>query len=103
MQCFGHYFYNIFLKYSKELREYYDLNKVPGPPELPILNKISFWTYNLCSITSVILLNRFINRIISKLKSYKKTMKLNNSYSSYKTTYDPMPQHAYSNRAIIYQ
>jgi hypothetical protein len=120
----------IFLKYSKELREFCGFNKVPDASKFthfkqdfildlqsmfdnlvdvtePICQQIdkakaSMAIFDTSGIEAYVTENnpKFSNRIISQLKSYKKVMKLNDSYDPYKAAYGSMPSHASSNQEI---
>lgn len=120
----------IFLKYSKELREFCGFNKVPDASKItrfkqdfildlqsmfdnlvditePICQQIdefkaSMTIYDTSGIEAYVTENnpKFANRIISQLKSYKKAMNLDNSYDPYKAAYSSMPSHASSNQEI---
>ena len=120
----------IFLKYSKELREFCGFNKVPDASKItrfkqdfvsdlqskfdnlvditePICQQIdefkaSMTIFDTSGIEAYVTKNnpKFVNRIISQLKSYKKAMNLDNSYDPYKAAYGSMPSHASSNQEI---
>ena len=120
----------IFLKYSKELREFCGFSKVPDASKITrfkqdFLLDLQSMFYNLVDITEPICQQidefkasmtiydtsgieayvtennpKFANRIISQLKSYKKAMNLNDSYDPYKAAYGSMPSHASSNQEI---
>jgi transposase len=120
----------IFLKYSKELREFCGFNKVPDASKITRFKQDFIWDLqfmfdNLVDITEPICQQidefkasmtifdtsgieayvtennpKFANRIISQLKSYKKAMKLDDSYDPYKAAYGSMPSHASSNQEI---
>jgi len=120
----------IFLKYSKELREFCGFNKVPDASKItrfkqdfisdlqymfdnlvdvtePICQQIdefkaAMTIYDTSGIEAYVTENnpKFANRIISQLKSYKKAMKLDDSYDPYKAAYSSMPPHASSNQEI---
>lgn len=120
----------IFLKYSKELREFCGFDKVPDSSKITrfkqdfILDLISMFD-NLVDITEPICQQidkakasmtifdtsgieayvtennpKFANRIIKQLKSYKKAMNFNDSYDPYKASYSSMPTHASSNQEV---
>lgn len=120
----------IFLKYSKELREFCGFDKVPDSSKITrfkqdfILDLISMFD-NLVDITEPICQQidkskasmtifdtsgieayvtennpKFANRIIKQLKSYKKAMNFNDSYDPYKAAYSSMPTHASSNQEV---
>ncbi len=120
----------IFLKYSKELREFCGFNKVPDASKItrfkqdflldlqsmfdnlvditePICQQIdefkaSMTIFDTSGIEAYVTENnpKFANRIISQLKSFKKAMKLDDSYDPYKAAYGSMPSHASSNQEI---
>ena len=120
----------IFLKYSKELREFCGFDKVPDASKItrfkqdfvldlqsmfnnlvditePICQQIdaakaSMTIFDTSGIEAYVTENnpKFSNRIISQLKSYKKAMKLNDSFDPYKAAYGSMPSHASSNQEI---
>lgn len=120
----------IFLKYSKELREFCGFTKVPDSSKItrfkqdfildlqfmfdnlvditePICQQIdefkaSMTIFDTSGIVAYVTENnpKFANRIISQLKSYKKAMQLNDFYDPYKAAYGSMPSHASSNREI---
>lgn len=120
----------IFLKYSKELREFCGFNKVPDASKItrfkqdfvldlqsmfdnlvdvtePICQQIdkakaSMTIFDTSGIEAYVTENnpKFTNRIISQLKSYKKAMNFNDSYDPYKAAYGSMPSHAYSNKEV---
>lgn len=120
----------IFLKYSKELREFCGFDKVPDASKFtrfkqdlildlqsmfdnlvditePICQQIdkakaSMTIFDTSGIEAYVTENnpKFANRIISQLKSFKKTMNLNDSYDPYKAAYCSMPSHASSNQEI---
>lgn len=120
----------IFLKYSKELREFCGFKKVPDASKFTrfkqdFLQDLQLMFDNLVDITEPICQSidsnlasmtifdtsgieafvtennpKFANRIISQLKSFKKAMNLNDSYDPYKAAYNSMPSHAASNSAI---
>lgn len=120
----------IFLKYSKELREFCGFDKVPDSSKITrfkqdfILDLLSMFD-NLVDITEPICQQidkakasmtifdtsgieayvtennpKFANRIIKQLKSYKKAMNFNDSYDPYKAAYSSMPTHASSNQEV---
>ena len=120
----------IFLQYSKELREFCGFSKVPDAskftrfkqdflPDLqsffdnlvdvtePICQKIDFslasmTIFDTSGIEAFVTENnpKYANAILNQLKSYKKAMKLDNSYDPYKAAYAAMPSHASSNPEI---
>jgi hypothetical protein len=120
----------IFLKFSKELREFCGFNKVPDASKFtrfkqdfildlqymfdklvditePICQKIdgfkaSMTIFDTSGIEAFVTENnpKFANRIISQLKSYKKAMKLDDFYDPYKAAYASMPSCASSNQDI---
>ena len=119
-----------FLKFSKELREFCGFKKVPDASKFTrfkqdFLTDLQSMFHNLVDITEPICQEidkakasmtifdtsgieafvtennpKFANRIISQLKSYKKTMKLDNSFDPYKAAYGSMPSHASANDEI---
>lgn len=119
-----------FLKYSKELRDFCGFKKVPDASKFtrfkqdfksdlqsvfdklvditePICQRIdeakaSMTVYDTSGIEAFVTENnpKYANRIISQLKSYKKSMNLNDSYDPYKAAYSSMPSHASSNQEI---
>lgn len=119
-----------FLKFSKELRDFCGFTKVPDAskitrfkqdflPDLqsmfdnlvdvtePICQQIdsakaSMTIFDTSGIEAFVTENnpKFANRIISQLKTYKKSMGLDDSYDPYKAAYGSMPSHASSNQEI---
>lgn len=65
-------------------------------------SKTSMTVFDTSGIEAFVTENnpKFSNRIINQLKSYKKTMKLDDSYDPYKAAYSLMPSHASSNQEI---
>lgn len=120
----------IFLKYSKELREFCGFSKVPDASKItrfkqdfildlqsmfdnlvditePICQQIdefkaSMTIFDTSGIEAYVTENnpKFANRIISQLKSFKKAMKFDDSYDPYKAAYGSMPSHASANQEI---
>lgn len=120
----------IFLKYSKELRDFCGFAKVPDAskftrfkqdflPDLqhmfdslvditePICHEIdsklaSMTIFDTSGIEAYVTENnpKFSNKIIARLKAFKKVMKLGNSYDPYKAAYKSMPSHSEANPAI---
>ena len=123
----------IFLKFSKELREFCGFTKVPDAskftrfkqhflPDLqslfdklvditePICQSIdpelaSMSIFDTSGIEAAVTENnpKYINNIIRQLKSYKKAKKLDDSFDPYKAAYGSMPPHAAANPAIKQQ
>jgi hypothetical protein len=119
-----------FLKYSKELRDFCGFTKVPDPskftrfkqdflPDLKYMfdnlvdvtepicqsidkHKASMSLFDTSGVEAYVAENnpKFANRIIRQLKSYKKSMNLDDSYDPYKAAYGSMPSHASSNPQI---
>jgi hypothetical protein len=119
-----------FLQYSKELRDFCGFEKVPDASKFtrfkqdflsdlqsmfdnlvdvtePICQQIdvakaSMTIFDTSGIEAFVTENnpKFSNRIISQLKTYKKTMGFNDSYDPYKAAYGSMPSHASSNQEI---
>lgn len=120
----------LFLRYSKELRNFCGFKKVPDASKLtrfkqdflsdlqslfdnlidvtePICQKIdkslsSMLAFDTSGIEAYVTENnpKYANTIISQLKSYKKAMGFNDSYDPYKAAYSSMPSHAASNPEI---
>ena len=120
----------IFLRYSKELREFCGFSKVPDTSKItrfkqdflldlqsvfdhlvdvtePICQKLdsklaSMTIFDTSGIEAYVTENnpKFASTILNQLKSYKKAMNLSDSYDPYKATYASMPSHASSNPAI---
>lgn len=119
-----------FLKYSQELRDFFGFDTVPNTSKFtrfkqdflldlqsmfnslvdltePICQKIdaskaSMSLFDTTGIKVWVTENnpKYANRIIKKLKAFKKAKKLDNSYAPYKATYDSMPSHSAANPAI---
>lgn len=120
----------VFLKYSKELRDFCGLDVVPDPskitrfkqdflPDLkdmfdnmvdltePICQELdplraSMTIFDTSGIEAWVTENnpKYANRIIKQLKAFAKAQNLDNSYDPYKAAYGSMPSHAASNPAI---
>ena len=120
----------IFLKYSKELRDFCGFTKVPDASKFTrfkqdFLQDLQSMFDNLVDITEPICQNinsdlasmtifdtsgveayvtennpKFANKVIAQLKSFKKVMKINDSYDPYKAAYKSMPSSASSNHDI---
>lgn len=120
----------LFLKYSKELRDFCGFTKVPDASKFtrfkqdflqdlqsmfdnlvdvtePICQKIdshlaSMTIFDTSGIEAYVTENnpKFANRIISQLKAYAKVMGYDNNYDPYKAAYKNMPSHASANPAI---
>lgn len=120
----------IFLKFSKELREFCGFDVVPDAskftrfkqdflPDLqvmfdhmvditePICQKIdknlaSMTIFDTSGIEAWVTENnpKYANRIIRQLKAFKKANKLDASFDPYKAAYGSMPSHASANSAI---
>jgi hypothetical protein len=120
----------VFLKYSKELRDFCGFRKVPDASKLtrfkqdfkpdlqslfdtlvdvtePICQSIdkdlaSMSIFDTSGIEAFVTENnpKFANRIISQLKAYAKALGYNKSYDPYKAAYHSMPSHASANPAI---
>lgn len=120
----------VFLKYSRELRDFCGFRKVPDASKLtrfkqdfkpdlqslfdtlvdvtePICQSIdknlaSMSIFDTSGIEAFVTENnpKFANRIISQLKAYAKAMGYNKSYDPYKAAYKAMPSHASANPAI---
>lgn len=120
----------IFLRYSRELREFCGFTKVPDAskftrfkedflPDLqlffdhlveltePICQaldtaKAAMTIFDTSGIEAYVTENnpKYTNKIIKQLKSYKKFKGLNDSYDPYKAAYGAMPPHAAANPAI---
>lgn len=120
----------VFLKYSKNLREFCGFTKVPDTskftrfkqdflPDLQLMfNKLVDITEPICQninqeLASMTIFDtsgieafvtennpKFANRIIKQLKTYAKVMGFNKSYNPYKAAYGSMPTHAASNHDI---
>ncbi len=117
----------VFLKYSKDLREFCGFTKIPDAskftrfkqdflPDLqlmfdklvditePICQNInqelaSMTIFDSSGIEAFVTENnpKFANRIIKQLKTYAKAMGFDKSYDPYKAAYGSMPTHAASN------
>lgn len=120
----------IFLKYSKELRDFCGFDVVPDASKFtrfkqdfladlqsmfdhlvdltePICQRIdtykaSMALFDTSGIEAWVAENnpKYANRIIRQLKAYKKAQKLDDSYDPYKAAYGSMPSHAAANPAI---
>ena len=120
----------IFLKFSKELRDFCEFDVVPDAskftrfkqdflPDLqvmfdymvdltePICQKIdpklaAMTIFDTSGIEAWVAENnpKYANRIIKQLKAFKKANGLDDSYDPYKAAYGSMPPHAASNPAI---
>lgn len=120
----------IFLKYSKDLREFCGFDKVPDASKFtrfkqdfhqdlqavfdnlvditePICQKInaelaSMTVYDSSGIEAFVKENnpKYINRTIRQLKSYAKAMGFDKGYDPYKAAYRSMPSHAAANPQI---
>ncbi len=120
----------IFLRYSKELRDFCGFTKVPDASKLTrfkqdFLLDLQDFFYRLVDITEPICQKidprlaamtifdtsgievfvtennpKYANSIIRKLKAYKRAMKLDDSFDPYKAAYGSMPSHAAANPAI---
>ena len=120
----------IFLKYSKELRDFCGFDAVPDASKFtrfkqdfladlqsmfdhlvdltePICQRIdtykaSMALFDTSGIEAWVTENnpKYANRIIRQLKAYKKAQKLDDSYDPYKAAYGSMPSHAAANPAI---
>jgi hypothetical protein len=120
----------IFLQFSKELRDFCGFSKVPDASKITrfkqdfLLDLQSFFD-SLVNVTEPICQNineslasmtifdtsgieafvtennpKYANHIISQIKAFKKSMRLDNSYDPYKVAYSSMPSYAASNPAI---
>lgn len=120
----------IFLKYSKELRDFCGFEVVPDASKFtrfkqdfiedlqsmfdnlveltePICQRIdsqkaSMLLFDTSGIEAWVTENnpKYANRIIKQLKAFKKANNLDNSYDPYKAAYGSMPPHAAANSAI---
>ena len=120
----------VFLKYSKDLRDFCGFRKVPDASKFtrfkqdfkmdlqslfdtlvdvtePICQDIdktlaSMSIFDTSGIEAFVTENnpKFANRIISQLKAYAKAMGSAKSYDPYKAAYSAMPSHASANPAI---
>lgn len=119
-----------FLNFSKELRDFCGLNKVPHASQLtrfkqnhlldlqsffhqlvdltePICQKIDarkamMTIFDTSGIEAYVTENnpKFANKIIKQLKAFKKNHHLSDSYDPYKAAYGAMPTHAKANSSI---
>ena len=120
----------VFLKYSKELRDFCGFVKVPDTSKITrfkqdFLSDLQSMFDNLVDLTEPICQQidpklaamsifdtsgieafvtennpKYANRIIKQLKAFKKAAGLDNSYDPYKAAYSAMPSHAETNPAI---
>lgn len=120
----------VFLKYSKDLRDFCGFSKVPDASKFTrfkqdFLPDLQLMFDNLVDITEPICQNisqelasmsifdtsgieafvtennpKFANRIIKQLKTFAKTKGFDNSYDPYKAAYGSMPSHAAANPNI---
>lgn len=120
----------VFLKYSKELRDFCGFDTVPDASKFtrfkqdflldlqlmfdnlvevtePICQRIdlvkaSMALFDTSGIEAWVTENnpKYANRIIKQLKTFKKSKGLDNSYDPYKAAYGSMPAHAAANPAI---
>ena len=120
----------LFLKYSKELREFCGFTKIPDASKFtrfkqdflldlqstfdhlvdvtePICQSIdanlaSMTIFDTSGIEAFVTENnpKFANRIIAQLKAYAKSQGFDKNYDPYKAAYKNMPSHAASNPAI---
>ena len=120
----------IFLRYSKELRDFCGFIKVPDGSKItrfkqdflldlqlffdrlvditePICQRIDprlacMTIFDTSGIEAFVTENnpKYANRIIRQVKAYKKTMKLDDSFDPYKVAYGSMPPHAAANPEI---
>lgn len=120
----------IFLKYSKELRDFCGFLKVPDASKFtrfkqnfildlqlmfdnlvditePICQQIdaklaSMTIFDTSGIEAFVTENnpKYANRIIKQLKTFKKVHGLDDSYNPYKAAYGAMPSHAGANPAV---
>ena len=120
----------IFLRYSKELRDFCGFTKVPDASKFtrfkqdflddlqvffehlvditePICQKIDprlagMTIFDTSGIEAFVTENnpKYANRIIRQLKAYKKAMNLDDSFDPYKAAYGSMPSHAAANPEI---
>lgn len=120
----------VFLKYSKELRDFCGFRKVPDASKLtrfkqdfkpdlqslfdtlvditePICQKLdkeraSMTIFDTSGIEAFVTENnpKFANRIISQLKAYAKVKGFSKSFDPYKAAYHSMPSHAAANPAV---
>jgi len=119
-----------FLKFSKELRDFCGFTKVPDTSKFtrfkqdflldlqsffdslvdvtePICqfidtNLASMTIFDTSGIEAYVTENnpKYANKLIRQLKSYKKTMKYDDSYDPYRAAYASMPSHAATNTEI---
>jgi hypothetical protein len=120
----------VFLKYSRQLREYCGFDKVKDASKFtrfkqnfkdvlknmfdnlvdltePICQDIdselaSMTIFDTSGIEASVKENnpKFLNNLISTLKTWKKAKGLDDSYDPYKAAYSSMPKHAKSNSAV---
>ncbi|NSB14140.1 hypothetical protein [Clostridium beijerinckii] len=92
----------LFLKYSKELRDFYEFTKVPNTLEFTHFNLAYISIFNTSGIKAYITENNplFAHRIIVQLNAYAKAMNFDKNYTPYKTAYKNIPFHASANPAI---
>lgn len=120
----------IFLKYSKELRDFCGFDKVPDGSKFtrfkqdflldlqsmfdtlvdvtePICQRIdefkaSMTIFDTSGIEAFVTENnpKYANKIVKQLKTFKKFHGLDDSYDPYKAAYKSMPSHASSNQQI---
>jgi len=120
----------IFLRYSKELRDFCGFDKVPDASKItrfkqdflldlqsmfdnlvdvtePIcqqidIHKASMTIFDTSGIEAFVTENnpKYANRIIKQLKAFKKVQNLGTSFDPYKAAYASMPSHAFANPAI---
>jgi hypothetical protein len=120
----------IFLRFSKELRDFCGFDKVPDASKVtrfkqnflsdlqsvfdnlvdltePICQQIdanlaSMTVFDTSGIEAFVTENnpKYANRIIKQLKAFKKANGLDDSYDPYKAAYGSMPSHAEANPAI---
>ena len=120
----------IFLRYSKELRDFCGFAKAPDTSKItrfkqdflwdlqvffdslvditePICQKIDrslagMTIFDTSGIEAFVTENnpKYANRIIRQLKAYKKAMNLDDSFDPYRAAYGSMPSHAAANPAI---
>jgi transposase len=120
----------IFLKYSKELREFCGFSKVPDASKItrfkqdfvsdlqlmfdhlvdvtePICQKIDFekaamTIFDTSGIEAYVTENnpKYLNSLIKQMKNFKKVKSLEDSFDPHKAAYGAMPSHAVTNPAI---
>ena len=120
----------LFLKYSKELREFCGFDKVPDASKItrfkqdfisdlqlmfdnlvdvtePICQKIDFekasmTIFDTSGIEAFVRENnpKYLNSLIKQMKSFKQVKSLEDSFDPYKAAYGAMPTHAVTNSAI---